>query len=94
MQHSNYVVSNNKNSAYNKYSLDRIEKQKFEQSNKEKSLDSQVDYSKRPFQMRVDSVDYESTAPITESNSREDLIVSNEHFAEAPPDFPRKPYIF
>lgn len=90
MHESSYDVSNSKNSAHNKYSLDRIEKQKLEQPIKEKSLDSQVDYSKHHLQMRVDSVDDESTAPITESNSREDLIASSEHFTEAPPEFPRK----
>ncbi|XP_039962998.1 anoctamin-4 isoform X2 [Bactrocera neohumeralis] len=89
MHDPSYDVSNSKTSAHNKYSIDRIEKQKLEQSNKEKSLDSQVDSSNRPFHMRGDSVDDESTAPITESNSREDLIASTEHFTEAPTEFPR-----
>ncbi|XP_053954461.1 anoctamin-5 [Anastrepha ludens] len=81
--------SNSKNAAHTKYNSERNNRQALHQPDIEQSSGSQSSTNRRHFQICVDSVDDESTAPITESNSREDLIASSERIAEAPRDFPR-----
>ncbi|XP_067612790.1 uncharacterized protein [Eurosta solidaginis] len=73
----------------NQYISDENDRPTFDHCNNEENVDFQSNSNKRHFQIRIDSVDDESTAPITESNSREDLIASNERITETPIDIPR-----
>ncbi|XP_036326265.1 anoctamin-5 [Rhagoletis pomonella] len=65
--------------------------QTLDQTSNEQSSGSHSGANKQHFQIRIDSVDDDSTAPITESNSREDLIASTERIADTTRtrDFPR-----
>ncbi|XP_004518751.2 anoctamin-5 [Ceratitis capitata] len=75
---------NSKSSAHAKYNCEHIGKSTYDHA-----LDTEPSANKHHLQIRIDSVDDESTAPITESNSHEDLISSSERFVETSRDFPR-----